>query len=377
MRRIRELDALRGLAAVAILSYHLWFPGFGFLATAVDLFFVMSGFLITSIILRQRSQPDFLKTFYTQRAARIFPVYYLGLIGFVVLNALLPTPAALDGLPWYLTYTQHLPDYWSGVEPAFSPAFGHTWSLAIEEQFYLVWPVLLYFWGRRGVVALGVSMIVLAFSLRVLGFSTWILATRCDGLALGGLLALALEERESRPREFWRARSFAIVSLIALGSLIPESSVLRFVGLGTGLATRSPIAASIHYLAINLLYFGVIGWIVRMSGSPMLGILRNRQLVALGSISYSLYFYHYIVINLLDRSRGWLGLSPGLGRDIVTVALSLAIATISWKLIERPLLKRHGRPGEGNHGATCESSGRFAAASDPVPQKPTPRLDFT
>ncbi len=119
MRRIPELDALRGLAALAIVVYHLWVPQVTLLGTAVDLFFVLSGYLITSIILGQVDQPGFLGRFYARRALRIWPIYYLSLLALVALSPLLPGPSRLDGLPYYLTYTQRIPDYWFGDVPPF------------------------------------------------------------------------------------------------------------------------------------------------------------------------------------------------------------------------------------------------------------------
>ena len=110
--------------------------------TAVDLFFVISGYLITTILLRGRSTPGALANFYARRSLRIWPIYYLALAAFLVANALIGHPYPTDGLPYYLTYTQNVPRYWGGVVPPFCKAFAHCWSLSVEEQFYLIWPAL-------------------------------------------------------------------------------------------------------------------------------------------------------------------------------------------------------------------------------------------
>ena len=162
MRRVAELDSLRGLAALTIIVYHLWFMHVPQLSTAVDLFFVLSGFLITTIILDNEATEGFLVTFYVRRSLRIWPIYYLSLLALVLLNPFLPTPEPMDGLPYYLTYTQKLPLYWAGVEPPFSSAFEHTWTLAVEEQFYLLWPALVCLLGRRWLVPLGLALVASA-----------------------------------------------------------------------------------------------------------------------------------------------------------------------------------------------------------------------
>ncbi len=149
MPRIKELDSVRGLAALAIVFFHLWFPQVVVLGLGVNLFFVLSGYLITTIILGHTLNPRFLISFYARRGLRIWPIYYLSLAGLVLLFQLLPLSGDLSEWPSYLTYIQGLSHYWSGREPTFPLAFQHTWSLAIEEQFYLFWPMLIGLVGRR------------------------------------------------------------------------------------------------------------------------------------------------------------------------------------------------------------------------------------
>ena len=146
--RIPELDAVRGLAAVAIVLFH-WRFHWPFLRTAVDLFFVLSGFLITSILLRTGESPHAFRTFYARRALRIFPIYYLTFAIFLAINPFAPRPHPIAALPYFLTYTQFIQGYWGQTIPPFSRAFGHTWTLAIEEQFYLFWPLVAWAVGRR------------------------------------------------------------------------------------------------------------------------------------------------------------------------------------------------------------------------------------
>ena len=148
MRRVSEFDALRGFAALAVLLFHCqnrqgtW-THFGF--TGVHLFLVLSGYLITNIVINHVDSPGFFRAFYARRILRIWPIYYLTLGFLVVLQHYLPNPPSLRGLPYYLTFTQHT-WHWpvlTKILPTPSTpvrAFDHSWTLALEEQFYLLWP---------------------------------------------------------------------------------------------------------------------------------------------------------------------------------------------------------------------------------------------
>src|SRR5438045_1329189 len=127
MQRVKELDAIRGLAALVIVFYHLFWIPIGLLGTAVDLFFVLSGYLITSILLGHPPSREFLFAFYARRGLRIWPIYYFSLLILVMINPWVSEPGSLDGLPYSLTFTQFVPYYWSDAAPAFIPAFRHTW----------------------------------------------------------------------------------------------------------------------------------------------------------------------------------------------------------------------------------------------------------
>ncbi len=116
-RRIEELDALRGIGSFALLAFHLWPGTFFFGWTRVDLFFVLSGYLITSIILRQLDQPRFLRRFWTRRALRIWPAYYILLVFVCVRASCQGNSPRLDALLEHLSFTQNVPYYWEGAVP--------------------------------------------------------------------------------------------------------------------------------------------------------------------------------------------------------------------------------------------------------------------
>ncbi len=166
MQRVKELDSMRGLAAVAIVIYHLGLFKVPLLGWSIDFFFVLSGYLITSILLDNPPTGGFLISFYARRGLRIWPIYYLTLAAVVLLNPIVAKPGPLDGLPYYLTFTQNVTEYWSRGAPDFIWAFRHTWSLAVEEQYYIIWPALLLFVGRARLAPAAVFFVTLSVILR-------------------------------------------------------------------------------------------------------------------------------------------------------------------------------------------------------------------
>ena len=157
---------MRGLAAIAIVVYHLWLIQISVLGAAVDLFFVLSGYLITSILLSHPPSERFLLAFYcAARAANL-----ADLLPFLVLpgrrQSVDSVPGSLEGLPYFLTFSQGLPYYWQDDPPAFITAFRHTWSLAIEEQFYVVWPAALWLLGKKRLPWAAAALVGLAVSTR-------------------------------------------------------------------------------------------------------------------------------------------------------------------------------------------------------------------
>jgi peptidoglycan/LPS O-acetylase OafA/YrhL len=347
--RIPELDAVRGLAAVAIVVYHANQARFPWGWAAVDLFFVLSGFLITGIVLRHGGSRGFLARFYARRALRIWPIYYLVVLAVVACHQWLPRPTDLRGLPYVLTYTQALPLYWTAFAPRFSAYLDHTWTLAIEEQFYLIWPALILLAGRRRVVPLAAGLVAFAVFMRARGYPVSLLGARCDGLALGGLLAGLLEGRE-RGTPALRA-GFACTAVLSGGFVVALSATV-----GVGAPGGSPPWPVLTLLAFNTLWFGLVGLVATGTGQPRLAILRSKRLRQLGTISYGLYLYHLIIMILsidLFRRSG-LRIAPIL-REVPTIALCFAAAMLSWKYIERPILGLKDRFAYNRQGEPHES----------------------
>lgn len=360
MRRVIELDAIRGIASVAILMFHLRFmKKYPTLGTAVDLFFVLSGYLITSILLKGDRSFRELKTFYTRRAFRIWPIYYLTLVIFLTVNAVFGRGMPTAGWPLYVTYTQFVPDYWGGTSPGFSRLFDHTWTLAIEEQFYIVWPLLVCLIGRKGVLRVAIPLFLTSVILRLSGVPRNLLLARTDGLVLGSFLAALLADTERLERN----RKTFQIAFASLGTVVTLTPfVVQFL-FGEVPVTRTLQAIwprlewLTTYFALTLarmalIYFCVVGFIVCSAGRPYLRPLRNRRLAYIGQISYGLYLYHPFLFVLTIKLRQQLGLRGSSLYDGFRVACCFALAAFSWRFVERPLLALRDRLTESSDRIT-------------------------
>jgi peptidoglycan/LPS O-acetylase OafA/YrhL len=345
MRRILELDALRGISAVVIVLAHIGaVPGTPWALSMVDLFFVLSGYFITTSIVKNRQTPGFLSVFFTRRALRIWPAYYVALAACLLLNRVLKWDAPPDAWPQYLTFTQNVQAYLNRPLPSFSGMFIHAWTLAIEEQFYVLWPLLLWRAGRRALPAIVLAFAAFPPVARALGYSPYLLLTRCDGLALGSLLALVVFDRDRVARHLAAYRlGFAAVGLAAL--VVPAlagEGPARWLASLTGVPGARLVGA-LFTTRVAVVYFGLAGLTLCLQGHPALRPLRDRRLCYVGTISYGLYLYHPLVFAALPGLyRRWvvrkLGLTSTLLMDVVMIGVCFALAELSRRLLEGPVL---------------------------------------
>jgi len=338
MSRIDELESLRGIAAASIMVYHLWYPRFLQGWYRVDVFFVLSGFLVTSYVLRRGGETGFWPRFYLGRVLRICPIYFATLFALVLANPYLPKEFAAEGLLQYLTFTQNVQHYWKGEVPEFHWQFYHTWSLAIEMQYYVLWPVLAWILGRRGIVWVAPPLIALAALARACGLHPHVLLGRCDGHLLGALLAVFLADRAAlRHRIAGYRLGFCGIGGIGVG-------ILLLVNLGGTPAPASggvplPVHESLTILSGAVIYTCLVGFLVTHAGHPRLQILRSRPFRELGAISYGVYLFHPIIFKGVEVMAAWCSVTQTLLVQVVMVVASLTAASLSWRYVERPILK--------------------------------------
>jgi peptidoglycan/LPS O-acetylase OafA/YrhL len=326
--RVPELDALRGLGALTILGFHLWPTTFFFGWTRVDFFFVLSGYLVTLTALR--SGPGFrpILAFWARRALRILPAYYVMLAVAAVVATIGGSPPRPSNVISHLFLVQDFPCYRSGTAYRL-PGTSQIWSLAVEVQFYMVWPLIVGFVGRSALAPLTLALAADAVAARIVGLDPAVALARCDGLALGSLLALIQDPATCSAQSYRRFDSaLFMVGLSALALASAPSAIFDPPDAGILGCT------SLSLFAVNAFYFSLVGLTVRYSGHRVLAPLRNRTLRRLGVVSYGIYLYHMIIVDFVRvniEGRSFLA-------DAVTAVLSILAAIASWKFIERPCI---------------------------------------
>src|SRR5262249_15232829 len=162
--------------------------------------------------------------------------------------------------PYYLTFTQNVPEYWGQAMPPFSGMFKHTWTLAIEEQFYILWPLLAVAAGRKRLIPLAVLFLAAPVAMRSMGFTPYLLLTRCDGLALGALLAALVFDRERLQRRLTGFRiGFALVGVAALCAPVWLRFILDPIAQDWPVALRSNLLDSVTTLRCCVAFFAMAG----------------------------------------------------------------------------------------------------------------------
>jgi peptidoglycan/LPS O-acetylase OafA/YrhL len=312
------LDGLRGIAILMVVVYHARFAAHEFHwfgSNGVAVFFTLSGFLITRLLIEEREALGgiSLSRFYARRALRLLPAFAV----MVLVTALV----GLADLSEVLRASSYLANWWLAAGDLLGP-LSHTWSLSIEEQFYLVWPLLLVVPFAIGPRVVAPVALAVTLGYRLLGpevpETEYAFATHMQipMVLMGVCLGVAWKGAMRTPR--WAALLGA--GLIVAASLIAPGQP------GTRLA--SPLAS----LGAVLLIVEVLG-----GGQPA-RVLASGPLVSLGLVSYSLYLWHYPVMFAL----GVLPHDPAGGIDpvssLMSLALSLLLAVLSWRLIEQPIL---------------------------------------
>jgi peptidoglycan/LPS O-acetylase OafA/YrhL len=363
-QRVAELDGLRGVAILLVLLRHYAWgqmetPPTGFLHalraslaltwSGVDLFFVLSGFLLTGLLLHNRESPSYYRTFYVRRFCRIVPPYYLMIaVSFAWMAMVqrgmvtrIPFRTALP--PWtYLTFTQNL--FMARGGNAGSQWLAVTWSLAVEEQFYLCLPFLVRVLAPARFPYLAAALVLAAPAVRMAlfdyadngGFAAYVLTpARADALLLGALIAWGWRH------EGWRkslAENRGLLSL-ALAVLLAGAAVLTPHG---WTSTTQPMVF-LGYTWLAVLYAVLLLLVLTAGRGPLGWVMRWRWLRGLGRVSYVVYLVHLPVSRLVFTAFGEEYPRLGDGRSalltLLAVLASVAVATLSWWTLERPILR--------------------------------------
>ena len=342
--RDHQLDGLRATAVTMVLYDHLFAGDGSYLGhIGVRLFFVLSGFLITRLLLEARSAATFeprasLRAFYARRALRIFPPY-LALLLVVWVSGMEPSRKIL------LWHGLYLSNFWYALEDSWSPwQLCHTWSLSIEEQFYLLWPLIILFAPRARIERICIGAIAISVLYRLCWPITGapslardlLPPASLDALAAGALLAAYRSRSTGWPR--WVEASWIPLAIASL-LLLPLRNF-----------PAPHVIAWARWIAVEVLPLVPLVFIVGSSSAGIGGrlgqVLASPPFTAVGRVSYGIYLFHPIVLALAVWAQPWIPADvsvQGAGRFLVTTAGTLMVAGFSWFALERPLnsLKRH------------------------------------
>lgn len=348
-KHLPHLDGIRGWAILLVLLYHC-FESLKITVicwVGVDLFFVLSGFLITGILLESKTQKFYFRNFIIRRSLRIFPLYYFFIVVFFFLIPWL-IPGVFGDLSyyqnnsgWFILYLQNWLYSFEGFPKSFM--FHHLWSLAIEEQFYLFWPLIVYAFSVKNIIRLSILLIVFANFFRLFAGSYTALVfpyeyvntfSRIDALLLGALVSVLFQKFPE------------ILKRISLPVLLMSGLIL--LGYIAGVRNLNfwkyqPVYTVIGLFFASLLSVSLVG---NKPGKSLVAFFSKRPFVFFGKYSYGLYIYHYPVFLSLMlhvfpvlKQKMPQSIFAELCIGIISIAISVVIALFSFKYVEKPFLK--------------------------------------
>jgi len=335
----KNLDALRAVAAVGVIFAHAYsvdvLPQVPILAKisylgnfGVSLFFVLSGFVITRILITTHTNGSYFRTFYMRRLLRIFPLYYIGLLAYYFIPFLLDISDSIAPISDQFVYYSYMQNIsrtfeWNAVGP------GHYWSLAVEEHFYLLWPAVVYFalkFNLRTLLHVSVFILIAVHILRFFmlkdGFNINVFTlTRLDQLVYGGIIAVA-EQRGLLVMK--NLRVFIVTILLGIILIVWLESGSLFV------------KEIFKYTFFGVVFSGLICLVIALPDTSRFSkFLQQRWLSYLGKISYGLYVWHVLAMTLVSYYfRGHAAIN-----FILVIGVTILIASLSYTLLEQPFLK--------------------------------------
>jgi peptidoglycan/LPS O-acetylase OafA/YrhL len=346
--KIKELDGLRACAILLVVAWHYIGSGGGpdsalwrvfiFGRIGVDLFFVLSGYLITRILLNSRGSPDSFSSFYRRRALRILPLYAVAVLIYLGCRNLKGSaPVLFEGpVPWW-TYLIGLQNFWMASLQNYGAVWlAGTWSLAIEEQFYFLFPLVVYLVPPRFLGRLLASLLVICPIARIISFEIFdnnlayyvLMPLRADILAVGALIAWLEFHRIPAPKitrtTFWAAVAFFPVFAVLIGKNNDYHMALW------------------GHTYLVILFGSLMLTVLESQGSYRLAFLRSQPAAFFARISYAFYLVHLNVLILTFMAFGYSGHTVTTWSGTTLTALSFAISTAicwaSYRYFESPIM---------------------------------------
>ena len=309
---------------------------------SVPIFFVLSGYLICGILIDTREREGYFKIFYSRRILRVFPLYYLTLLGVALICVLKGYPLTFGFWIHFLYIHNLLPNYPAISKSVSTAMMPHLWSMGVEEQFYLLWPLVVWFCPNRRIL-LRVTLVLIAcsFALRIVApwlnvtsFATnfWT-PTRVDAILMGAVLVMIRGERIYRWLE-------SIAQYAALGGV----GVIAFINLASeSWPFRTPLLAASMISLWNIIAAAVVVAVMR-EGSVLCRICSMKGICWLGARSYGLYLFHYIILYwfMFSFARRISRFMPFKWAQLVTggcaFGLTVLLAALCYRFIEEPAM---------------------------------------
>ena len=315
---IRSLDGLRAVAILLVMLFHFFFVlEVGWIG--VQIFFVLSGFLITSILLKSKenSFSSYIKRFYWRRALRIFPLYYFYLLAVAGIYLVAKIPETfLQKAPFLFTYTfNYYPLFYDYDYDAF---FTHLWSLSVEEQFYLFWPFAIFFLNRQQLRWL-IYVVVLAtpiirYSLGELFYQSYadlsilgevvyrLTLSHMDAFAVGAAIPLFNLEVAVKKKKYWLGALTVLLLIIGLANFssltVDMNDTVNITSLGYPIGGMRNMQHIWSYTLLNFWGGALILYVASLKNeksSLLVKVLENGLMVTIGRISYGMYVYHWVI----------------------------------------------------------------------------------
>jgi peptidoglycan/LPS O-acetylase OafA/YrhL len=343
LKYYKELDGVRGLAVIMVMLFHYingltystinfkYLKKVAFLGqTGVSLFFVLSGFLITRILINQKDRPHYFRNFYYRRVLRILPLYLLFLILYFIITSVLNQSISFKNILYYLFYIQNfaMTFGWKIIGPE------HLWSLAVEEHFYLIWPLIIYFVHKKNIPKIGILMIILSAVVRIYllhkNLQTFYFTfSRLDELSFGSLLAIKELKDNLNKKEFkFHKTDYLIFTVIIL---------FAFLAWAFYSGKSYYVVQIFKYSIFGYIYYITIGFVIQINFKHWLKkIFLSTPLCFSGRISYGLYIYHPLCYFMLRQLFNFDLLILNI---VCSLLFTYFVAYLSYNYFEYPFIK--------------------------------------